>query len=191
MCNKYGYQHPYHKLLEEFSDVRLPVRWPEPGQTPNLEPREEINPTDPAPVVQAFQDGVRVDQLRWGLAPSRPKAPPIINFRAEGRRFGQGRCLIPASHFFEFTGTKYPKTRWKFTLADGGLFCIAGLARGDRFTMLTIAPGADVAPYHDRQIVTLRPEDWARWLDPRTPEGDVLRPLAAGGLKVEKVEKPG
>jgi putative SOS response-associated peptidase YedK len=26
------------------------------------------------------------------------------------------------------------------------------------FTMLTTAPGADVEPYHNRQIVVLRPE---------------------------------
>jgi putative SOS response-associated peptidase YedK len=36
----------------------------------------------------------------------RGKGAPVINFRSEGRRFPKGRCLIPASHFFEFTGSK-------------------------------------------------------------------------------------
>ena len=48
-------------------------------------------------------------QLRWGFPPARPKGAPVVNFRSEGRRFPKGRCLIPASHFFEFTGAKPPK----------------------------------------------------------------------------------
>ena len=48
--------------------------------------------------------------LRWGFPPAKPKGPPIINFRSEGRRFPVGRCLAPASHFFEFTGKKTPKS---------------------------------------------------------------------------------
>ena len=57
--------------------------------------------------------GAELKQLRWGFP--RDKGGPIINFRSEGRRFPNGRCLVPASHFFEFTGTKYPKTKWRFT----------------------------------------------------------------------------
>ena len=40
-----------------------------------------------------------------------------------------GRCLIPASHFFEFTGSKSPKTKWKFTKTGETWFCFAGLWR--------------------------------------------------------------
>ena len=53
--------------------------------------------------------------------------------------------------------------------------------------MLTAEPSADVAPYHNRQVVVLRPQDWGRWLDPEVPAGDVLKPLAAGSLEVEQV----
>jgi hypothetical protein len=57
---------------------------------------------------------------------------------------------VTASHFFEFTGTKSPKTKWKFTKADDW-FCFAGLWRpmtagGEAFTLLTTEPSADVAP---------------------------------------------
>jgi hypothetical protein len=48
-------------------------------------------------------------------------------FPCEGRRFPKGRCLIPASHFFEFTGQKTPKPKWKFTKAGEDWFCFAGL----------------------------------------------------------------
>ena len=84
-------------------------------------------------------------QLRWGFPPARPKGAPVINFRSEGRGFPKGRCLIPASHFFEFTGTKPPKSKWKFTKAGENWFCFAGLWRpmpggGDAFTLLTTDP---------------------------------------------------
>jgi hypothetical protein len=51
-------------------------------------------------------------------------------FRSEGRRFPKGRCLIPAPHFFEFTGTKAPRSKWKFTKAGEDWYCFAGLWRG-------------------------------------------------------------
>jgi putative SOS response-associated peptidase YedK len=53
----------------------------------------------------------------------------------------KGRCLIPASHFFEFTGTKPPKSKGRFTKAGEDWFCFAGLWRpmpdagGDAFTL--------------------------------------------------------
>ena len=31
--------------------------------------------------------------------------------------------------------------------------------------MLTMPPGPDIAPYHDRQIAILDRADWAAWLD--------------------------
>jgi putative SOS response-associated peptidase YedK len=53
--------------------------------------------------------------------------------------------------------------------------------------MLTTEPGPDVAPYHNRQIVVLNREDWARWLDAQIPAKDILRPLPRGSLNVEQV----
>jgi putative SOS response-associated peptidase YedK len=111
--------------------------------------------------------------------------------RSEGRKFGNSRrCLIPASAFYEFTGTEYPKTRHRFTLVGEPFMCIAGLWRPgngeqpESFTMLTTAPGPDIAPYHDRQIAVLGPFDWAAWLYLAKPEGELLRPLLAGTLSV-------
>ena len=98
-----------------------------------------------------------------------------------------------ASHFFEFTGTKSPKSKWRFTKAGEDWFCFAGLwrpATGDApeaFTLLTTAPGPDVAPIHDRQMVVLERADWQAWLDLSKPEAELLRPLPAGSLAVEQV----
>jgi putative SOS response-associated peptidase YedK len=191
VCNDFGNRIPYDDYRRAFSRIRVPVTFP--TTAPNLEPRDDIWPTDPAPVIRRRDAGVEILQLRWGFPPGRPKAAPIINFRSEGRRFPVGRCLVPASHFFEFTGAKSPKTKWKFTKPGEDWFCFAGLWRpmpdgpGAAFTILTTEPGPDVAPIHNRQVVVLDRADWLAWLDLTRPEAELLRPLPAGSLLVEQV----
>src|SRR6185503_1672743 len=128
--------------------------------------------------------------LRWGFAPAQGRGGPVINFRSDGRRFPSGRCLVPIDGFYEFTGAKSPKSKWLFTAADPALgtdfFCVAGLMRDDRFTMLTRPPGTDIAPYHDRQIVILPRAQWAAWLS-RDPETPPIAPLPAGRLAVIQI----
>ena len=192
MCNDYGNRIPVSEYSDAFSEIRLPLTFP--TGAPNLEPRDDIWPTETAPVVRRTPEGAELVQLRWGFDPGRPKAPPVINFRSDGRRFNDSRrCLIPASHFFEFTGTKSPKSKWKFTKTGEDWFCFAGLWRppvGDTpeaFTILTTEPGPDVAPIHNRQVVILERADWTAWLDLSRPETELLSALPAGSLHVEQV----
>jgi len=185
--------HPLQRLSRRVqSDPHPGVRWP--TAAPNLEPREDIWPTDRAPVIRRLEDRTNeFAQLRWASRPQGQRARPIINFRSEGRRFPVGRSLVPASHFFEFTGSQSPKTKWKFTKAGKNWFCFAGLWRptpdrsGESFTILTTEPGADIAPIHNRQVVVLDRADWLAWLDLTRPEADLLRPLPTGRLIVEQV----
>lgn len=189
MCNNYANDIAFDAYREAFAELKIPVRFPE--TAPNLEPRPEIRPTDVAPIIRASEDGPDWVQLPWGLAAARPKGPLVINLRSEQRRFPRGRCLVPASSFYEFTGTKYPKTKWRFSMPAEPWFCIAGLWRpvGDdaAFAMLTCAPGPDVAPYHNRQVVVLERSAWAAWLDLRSPAEDFLLPSRPGSLIVERV----
>ena len=53
--------------------------------------------------------------------------------------------------------------------------------------MLTTAPGEDIQPYHNRQVVVLPPDDFARWLDPQIPAREVLKPAPAGSLSVAQI----
>ena len=53
--------------------------------------------------------------------------------------------------------------------------------------MLTMAPGPDIAPYHDRQVAVLDRAQWTQWLDPSVQANSVLKPLPAGTLEVEQV----
>jgi putative SOS response-associated peptidase YedK len=196
MCNDYGHKVTVDAYREAFGALKLPLRFPR--GSPNLEPREDIRPTDPAPIIRAGEDGeAEFATLRWGFPSPKPKGPPVINFRSEGRRFDRGRCLVPASHFFEFTGEKYPKTKWRFTVKDQDWFCMAGLWRKaqtpdgevEAFTILTCAPGEDLKPYHDRQVVVLERRHWAAWLDPSRPAEPDFKPAPAGTFAVEKVER--
>src|SRR5438552_17524282 len=94
MCNDFGNRVSYAQYVDGFSQLKLPVRF-NPAR-PNLEPRDEIWPTETAPVLQVTGEGLELSSLRWGLA-AKLGAKPVINMRSEGKRFEQGRCLVPAS----------------------------------------------------------------------------------------------
>lgn len=193
MCNLFENKTSFRDLLEAFGQYRPPIIRPERHAAPNLQPLDAIRPTDMAPVVRIVGEGAELTQMRWGFVPDRPKTGPVINLRCEGRPFEHGRCLIPATAFFEFTGARSPKTRWRFTEAGRPWFCLAGVWRScdtaagpsERFSLLTTEPGADMAPYHDRQVVLLPRERWNDWLI-GTPAHDLLRPGAEGTLEVRR-----
>ncbi|WP_419826139.1 SOS response-associated peptidase family protein [Sphingomonas sp.] len=193
MCNNYRLEVDVASIAEDFADLKIKIRFPE--GTPNVAAREDIKISDTAPIVRSIDGERGAGELlnrRWSW-PS-PGGKPVYNFRSEGRQFDRGRCLILTDGFYEFTepmpGQKR-KTKWLFTLKDHNWFCIAGIWRavpqvGEAFTMLTIEPGEDMAPYHSRQIVALPREHWADWLDPAVPAADLLRSLPKGSLAVDR-----
>jgi putative SOS response-associated peptidase YedK len=134
--------------------------------------------------------------MTFSFPPGRPGGAPVFNFRSEGRHFANSnRCLMPASAFFEFTGKKYPKAKHRFALKGSPITAIAGISRESRgnqppsFAMLTTTPGPDVAPYHNRQVVVLPPEDRSDWIHLTKTEAELLRPLPQGSLDVATVRE--
>src|SRR5450631_1267012 len=108
MCNRYGYQHPYSRLVDEFSEVR-PVQWA--GAEPNA-PRDQIRPTERAPILRTVDDGLELVELRWGLIPWFHKGP-LKNFKGLNTNarsetvstlasfrgpYVHRRCLVPANY---------------------------------------------------------------------------------------------
>jgi len=190
MCNTFEQQIAYKAYVAAIEKAGLA---PALGQSErDLPPKKYVRVQDAAPVVRVAGNGVELASMRWSFPAGRAGGKPVFNFRSEGRRFAESkRCLVPASAFYEFTGATSPKTRHRFTLAGAPFLCIAGLWRPgaedepERFTLLTTEPGPDVIPYHDRQIVILRPEDWSAWLYLTKPESELLRPLPAHSLHVE------
>ena len=194
MCNDYEQHLTYSAYTGAIRHLDLSS--PATESAADLPQHDDIKIGDFGTVLRTAGNGVELVQMRFGFPPPRPRAGPVFNFKSDGRHFADSRrCLIILSGFFEFTGTKYPKAKHRFTLVGTDVMAIAGLwseaADGElSFTMLTTTPGPDIAPYHDRQVCVLRPEDWAAWLFLTRPEADLLRPLPAGSLAVETV-RPG
>lgn len=188
MCNDYRSRVPAERIIGEFRQIRIPLVFPK--GIPNLEPRDDIRIKDSAPVVRYADGQAELLQMPWSWPA--PNGKPVFNFRSEGRRFAPtDRVLIIADGFYEFTAAADPrqkrKDKWLFTAAGLDLFAIAGVVKQGAFSMLTTEPGPDVAPYHDRQIVVLRPETWEAWLTGSAPEADLLKSGPPGSLLVAAV----
>lgn len=195
MCNDYRVLVDVQTISDDFSDLKIRIRFPE--GIPNMQPRADVRITDIAPILRASEGEpgtVDLVQRRWSWPG--PGGNPVYNFRSDGREFTSGRCLIVTDGFYEFTVPKDPKKKrkdkWLFTKRDEPWFCIAGLWRsvegvGEAFTMLTTAPGEDVAPYHNRQVAVIDRSDWVGWLTHKVPAPEIIRPLKAGSLQVEQV----
>ena len=191
MCNLYRLHKGADAIRQLFADQGLQISFPE--GIPNLQPTD-IRITDPAPIVRMGRDGgLEMVVRRWSWPG--PHGKPVFNLRSEGRSFSN-RCLAIADGFYEFTAQTDPKVKrkhkWRFALRGAPLFAIAGLFRaspdvGEAFTMLTMPPGPDIAPYHNRQVAVLTPEDFAAWLDTSVPASEALKPLPVGSLEVEQI----
>jgi putative SOS response-associated peptidase YedK len=177
MCDRYGYNHPLQRLVDEFSKLG-PNRWDQ--LEPNAPP-DQIRPTDRAPIIRPVDGTLDLSVVRWGLIPNTWRGPvkawmaqlrgnPLTNARSESiattntfrDAYAARRCLVLATNYFEWTTDperpKGKKLMWRFTvpaqetLAFPGIWDHAETADGpiDSFTLLTSAPGPDQAPYHNR-----------------------------------------
>ena len=194
MCNDYE-QHvlwgEYCKMMQAL-ELEIPSRQTE----LDLPQADDIRINDTAPVMRSTDGGIELVPMSFSLPPARPGGAPVFNFRSEGRHFGGSRrCIVPASAFFEFTGRKYPKAKHRFALKGSPITAIAGIWREGHgnhppsFAMLTTAQGPDVAPYHNRQVVVLRPADWAAWIGLSKAEAELLQPLPQRSLDVATVRE--
>ena len=190
MCGRYTLGAPDDDLADLFD---LP-------EVSALEPRYNIAPTQPIPVVRlATAREVReLGMLHWGLIPSWSKDPAIgarmINARCETAAakpafraaFVQRRCLIPADGFYEWQRTGGRKQPHYIRKADRSPFAFAGLWEHwegpegsviESCTILTTAANALLVPLHDRMPVILEPSDYALWLDAAVNDASRVQPL--------------
>lgn len=193
MCNAYEQQVTHAQYRKAIDALELAAS----SNDEALETSGEVRIGDMGPVLRAAGNGVELVLMRFGWPPPRPKAGPVFNFKSDKRSFVDSRrCVIVLSGFFEFTGTKYPKAKHRFSLKGSPIMGIAGLWSEDEagelsFTMLTTAPGPDIEPFHDRQVCVLAPEDWAHWLFLSKPQEELLKPLPAGTLDIVTVREGG
>ena len=188
MCNLYQLEKSVDAVRRLFAELQIPLAFPE--GIPNLEPRN-VRITERAPIVRWSRDKGTAElvERRWSWPA--PTGKPVFNMRSDGREFGKYRCLVLADSFFEFTTPEDPKQKKKncWLFKPDTEFAIAGITRddakvGEAFTLLTVPPGKDIAPYHNRQIALLTPPQWKFWLDHSMKSVDMLAPSVPGTLAV-------
>ena len=76
----------------------------------------------------------------------------------------RGRCLVPVRAFYEGGRSAPGGAQVRFELAGHGGMLLAGVAGDGRFSIVTTAPNAQVAPVHDRMPLVLGPGESRLWL---------------------------
>ena len=141
----------------------------------------EVFPTDQVAALDA--SGARA--MRWGFARFDGKGK-VINARSESAlektmfrapmmtQAGlpqTGRCLIPASAYFEWETREKQKIKYQLRPAREGLFTFAGLYRSEAgsdtpvFVILTAPAVEGISFIHDRMPLILAPEQREAWLN--------------------------
>lgn len=155
-----------------------------------LQPQFNIAPSTQIPIL--VQDSrtreFRALIARWGLIPHwwRETKLPALSFNARSEEAADRpmwkdawrftRCLIPATHWYEWRKEAASKQPFALSLADGNVFCFAGLYAWWRpapdaeprlsAAILTRAAAPSIAQIHDRMPVILHASEWRAWLDP-------------------------
>ena len=165
----------------------------------SLDPHYNICPGTDVLVARVDRRGTRVPgRRRWGLIPRWAAEPSIghklANARGESlnerpafrEAFLGGRCLVPASGYYEWQAVAGRKRPWYLRPLDAPLFGLAGISalwRGPRgeirsVALITTAANALSERIHDRMPVIIAPEHYGTWLDPKT-EPETLHRLVA------------
>lgn len=150
----------------------------------------EIFPSDTVPVIansKSMQPSPFA--MPWGF--TMPDGKLIINARsetaAEKPMFRDGmqqrRCLLPASHYFEWEKRQREKIKYAIKPSGSDMLFMAGLYRIEgnkaRFTILTRTPADSISFIHDRMPVILPKEAMRDWLNLKYSATDILRAAMA------------
>ena len=145
----------------------------------------EIFPTDTVAVIansRALQP--MPFAMTWGY--TLPGGKRLINARSESAAdkplFREGmlkrRCLIPASHYFEWSHDARARMKYAIRPEGTGMMYMAGLYRLEEgrpvFTILTREPAPQIAFIHNRMPVILSRDAAGAWLRLQTPAAEVL-----------------
>lgn len=202
MCGRYLLTSSPKQIAEVFDAALAPG-------LADLEPRYNIAPTMPAPVVRMADTRRVIELMRWGLIPHWSREPttryPTFNARSEDAArkptyrgpMRYRRCLVPVDGFYEWRKRdRGPKQPHVARMADESPFALAGLwdcwqDELQSFTVLTTEANTLLSKIHDRMPVILDRADYARWLDPGIQDpravAELLKPRPFEGLTLTAV----
>lgn len=141
------------------------------------------------PVLHVEDDQFVVDDLHWGYrsawAEASGKIPMTINTGLEKisnsywrSLLKNGRAIVPAFGWYEWTGEKGEKQPWHIHKRDRSPIYLAALANPGvktdsralhGFTIVTADAQGGLIDEHDRRPVVLNADAAVAWLDPATP----------------------
>jgi putative SOS response-associated peptidase YedK len=205
MCGRYAATLPSAMLVELFNLLNR-IDFP---------PRYNISPTQPIAAIWEQQGRRTIQLVRWGFVPNWVKDPRefslLINARAETMAekpsfrdaVRHGRCIMPASGYYEWMKGKDGKRRpYYITMADGSPMIFAGLYSNwsgpngeevDTACIVTVEPNLEISSIYDRMPDMLTGEAVDLWLNTREVDARAATrlalPLPPGSLKYHPVGK--
>lgn len=198
MCGRFSQE-------AELSEIKLELKVEQLELFREFRPAYNIAPSHGPGSEQAFvlqtHDGERTLRLgRWWLIPrfwnkALKQLPAAFNARSEELQarpfwresFRAQRCLVPATGWREFRVEGGHKQPYHFKL-DRRCFAFAGLWSRwvspeaeviDSFSVVTTAPNAQAAEYHDRMPLVMPPHLYSSWLSLRANADEILREARA------------
>jgi putative SOS response-associated peptidase YedK len=183
VCNEFAQERAWREYCEQMAREALEIISDEPLEMPF----GSVRPSERAAILSAAPGGSKLELLPWGWPPYAGKGL-VINLRSEKRKDPpRARGIAPMNSFYEYRGTRPPKSKFKFVPAINEPLGFAVVIRDGRFALLTAEPNSDVAEVHDRMPVTLRLGDWRRWLTSETWPADLVVPAQTGTLRATQV----
>ena len=199
MCGRFAYYSAHEAMVQLFGLG---------ADTPQLEARWNIAPTQIVPVVRADSAGLRrLSMLYWGLIPHWAKEKSIgarmINARAETlsekpsfrTAFRRRRCLVVASGYYEWQGIAGGKQPWFIRRPDERPFGFAGLWESwieapdrpalESCAIITTEAQGKIAQLHHRVPVIIPREQYGLWLDPAQHDETAVADLLCAPLDEE------
>lgn len=153
----------------------------------------EIFPTDTVPIITGdSKHGKVINLFRWGFPNFRQPSAVIINARGETLHekptfrnlLYAGRCLVPASGFYEWSKTSdQKKEKYLIRSSESSLVYFAGLynkfidkngINTTRFVIITTQANEQMSQIHDRMPVILNGDAAIKWISPEYTESASL-----------------
>lgn len=167
----------------------------DPGPRPDAAPGEDVAVLIAGPR--------RMMQMRWGIimsgrrnARGRPVMETIVNARSEtlfdkSAFEGVQRCVLPVNGWYEWTGEKRRKTRWRIFAKDHPVLLFAAIydiwkgpggVNVPQLATVTCAPNSDLKDIHHRMPALLFEDALDDWLRGTEEAAQAVLQTAPDGL---------